>query len=112
MKKFKNVWVVRVTFERMLGVSNDILSSEMHRASGYMAVSAETEWDVRTTLESELKDINLRLIETDNFCAVHSIDEVVGFDKHLAHNINKIEQWKKGNEAVWGMIHESYGIAC
>ena len=112
MKKFKNVWVVLATFERMLEVPNNILSSGIHRASGYMAVSAKTEWDVRTTLESELKDINLRLIETDDFCVVRSIDEVSEFDKHLAHNINNIEQWKKGNEAVWGMIHESYGIAC
>lgn len=109
MELFENLWVVLVTFERMGGVSNDILSSGIERASGYMGVLAETEWEARTTLEQELKDINLKLVETDDFCSVNSIGEISELDEHLAYNV---ERWEDGCDAAWGTIHESYGIAC
>ncbi len=110
MKEFEDtIWVVFATFELVEGMPNEILSPEIQRASGYMAVKADTEWDVRKTLESELKDINLKLVETDEFCTVNSVYDVLDFDEHLAYNV---ERWEEGCDAAWGTIYESYGIAC
>lgn len=103
MSKFSgNAYLVLATFEKVKA-SSEFLRSDAVGAVGYMAVRAINAESVEPQLRSELAEIDLTLIETDQIQPLPSIDELNEIDEHLAENVS---EWTPGRSSCWGTIHQ------
>lgn len=101
-KFFGNAYLVLATFEKAKA-SSAFLSLDAAGAVGYMAVRAINAESVEPQLRSELAEIDLTLIATDQIRPLPSIDELSEIDEHLAENVS---EWTPGRSSCWGTIHE------
>lgn len=103
MSKFSgNAYLVLATFEKVKA-SSAFLSLDAAGAVGYMAVRAINAESVEPQLRSELAEIDLTLIATDQIRPLPSIDELSEIDENLAENVS---EWTPGRSSCWGTIHE------
>jgi len=103
MSKFSgNAYLVLATFEKVKA-SSEFLSPDAVGAVGYMAVRAINAESVEPQLRSELAEIDLTLIETDQIRPLPSIDELNEIDEHLADNVS---EWTPGRSSCWGTIQQ------
>ncbi len=103
MSKFSgNAYLVLATFEK-IKASSEFLSPDAVGAVGYMAVRAINVESVESQLRSELAEIDLTLIETDEIQPLPSIDELNEIDEHLA---DKVSNWEPGRATCWGTVHQ------
>jgi len=98
----ENVYLVLATFEKVKA-SSEFLGPDAIGAVGYMAVRAINAESVEPQLRSELAEIDLTLIETDQIRPLPSIDELNEIDEHLADNVS---EWTPGRSSCWGTIHQ------
>jgi hypothetical protein len=97
----KRWWVALVTFERGVG-KQSILDAHQQGASGWMALFAQNEGDVRQVAACSLLADGLRLIEIERETPVETVEDIAEFDEHLAENFRARDPSRPG---VWGTIH-------
>jgi hypothetical protein len=94
-------WVALVTFERTQA-DQDILPDSAQGACGWMACLSANEEAVRATIDRNLGDVGLRLLEVDRLSELIDEDEAAEIDEHLGANLKALEV---GKLTVWGTIH-------
>ena len=97
----ENTFIALVTFEND-GDILKVLPAECHGACGWMAINAATETQVLDALSKEFAQIELKLVEVNRVTQVYSMEEIAGYDDHLATNV---AEWQAGKATVWGTIH-------
>jgi len=112
MKKLKmkvnypsQFFVCLVSYENT-GKETDLIPPDCWGAVGWLAVDAESEYQLREVIKVEFDYLELKLIEINEIEKVSSIEQVNAKDSWLAKNV---EDWEYGKRWVVGTLHGYYG---